>query len=91
MQLHSLIVSEPVGIISGFASGLVTYHLALICGTTPHVGLILGCFVHFLANSIAAGHINLLLLDLLALVIRVPAAAGSMLWMSHFVNTSRLF
>jgi hypothetical protein len=91
MQFHSLIVSEPVGILSGFASGLATYYLAVICGATPHESLVLGCLIHFLVNTVAAGHINLILLDLLALAIRMPAAAGSALWMSHFVNSGHLF
>jgi hypothetical protein len=91
MQLHSLVISEPVGIVSGFASGLLSYHVALICGATAHESLIFGCLVHFLVNSVIAGHLNLLLLDVLALVIRIPATAGSALWMSHFINSGRLF
>jgi hypothetical protein len=90
MQLHSLIVSEPAGILSGFAAGLLTFHLAGLCGATPHAGLVLGCIVHFVVNTVIAGHINVLLLDLLALAIRLPAAAGSALWMSHLINTGHL-
>jgi hypothetical protein len=91
MQLHSLIVSEPVGILSGFGAGLLTFHIAGLCGVAPHTALVLGCITHFLTNTLVAGHVNLFLLDFLALVvIRVPAAAGSALWMSHFVNSGHL-
>ncbi|HUI56108.1 MAG TPA: hypothetical protein VLY04_14130 [Bryobacteraceae bacterium] len=90
MQLHSLVVSEPAGILTGFGAGMVTYYAANICGVQPHTSLILGCVIHFLTNTVVAGHINLCLLDLLALVIRVPAAAGSALWMSHLINSGRL-
>lgn len=91
MQLHSLIVSEPAGVISGFSAGLVAYYAAHLLGAPVHASLVLGCVVHFITNTIVAGHINILLLDILALVVRVPAAAGSALWMSHLIHTGRLF
>jgi hypothetical protein len=92
MQLHSLIVSEPAGIVSGFGVGLVTYQIAALCGVAPHASLVLGCIAHFVTNTVVAGHVNLFLLDFLALaVVRVPAAAGSAWWMSHLVHTGHLF
>ena len=90
MQLHSLIVSEPAGVLTGFGAGLVTYYAANICGVDSQTSLTAGCVVHFLTNTWIAGHINLVLLDFLALVIRVPAAAGSAMWMSHFVHSGHL-
>ncbi|MGC4054463.1 MAG: hypothetical protein QM757_35745 [Paludibaculum sp.] len=91
MQLHSLIVSEPAGTLSGFGVGLITYYAAGVCGATPHTSLVIGCVSHFVTNTVVAGHVNLCLLDFLALVlIRVPAAAGSTMWMNHFVNTGHL-
>jgi hypothetical protein len=91
MQLHSLVVSEPAGILTGFGAGLLTFHLANLCGMAPHSGLVWGCMVHFLANTLIAGHINLCLLDFLALaLVRLPAAAGSSFWMSHYVNSGHL-
>jgi hypothetical protein len=92
MQLHSLIVSEPAGVLSGFGAGLLTYQIALLCGVEPHTSLIMGCLVHFAVNTVVAGHLNLFLLDFLSLVvIRLPAAVGSALWMNHFVNTGNFF
>jgi hypothetical protein len=91
MQLHSLIVSEPAGVLTGFGAGLLTFHLASLFGVAPHTSLVFGCMVHFVTNTIVAGHINVFLLDFLAVVlVRVPAAAGSALWMSHFVNSGHL-
>jgi hypothetical protein len=93
MQLHSLIVSEPAGVVSGFGAGLLTYQAALLGGVDPHTSLIVGCLVHFAVNTVVAGHINLILLDFLSLVvIRLPAAAASAsaAWMDHFVNSGRL-
>jgi hypothetical protein len=91
MQFHSLVVSEPAGILTGFGAGMVTYYLANLLGTAPHTSLVLGCAVHFLTNSLVAGHINLFLLDFLALAVRIPAAAGSTLWMTHLVHSGHLF
>ena len=91
MQLHSLIVSEPAGILSGFAAGTLAYYAAEVCGAGPHISLMVGCGVHFVTNTVVAGHINLFLLDLLALVVRIPAAAGSTLWMAHLVQSGHLF
>jgi hypothetical protein len=92
MQLHSLIVSEPAGIVTGFGVGLLTYQVAGLCGVAPHTSLVAGCVAHFLTNTVVAGHVNMFLLDFLALVVvRVPAAAGSALWMSHYVNSGHLF
>lgn len=92
MQLHSLVVSEPAGLISGFAVGLLTYQMANLCGVAPHSSLVLGCMAHFLTNTVIAGHINLYLLDVLSLaVVRLPAAAGSALWMGHLVRTGHWF
>lgn len=91
MQLHSLIVSEPAGILSGFGAGMVTYYVANAIGVPAHTSLVLGCAAHFLTNTVVAGHINLVLLDFLALVVRVPAAAGSTLWMTHLVHSGHLF
>ena len=90
MQLHSLIVSEPAGILSGFSVGLLTFHIVGLCGASPHASLVLGCLAHFLTNVLVAGHINLFLLDLLALAIRLPVATGSALWMSHYVSSGHL-
>ena len=90
MQLHSLIVSEPVGILSGFGAGLITFHIANLCGVTPHMSLVLGCVTHFLTNSVVAGHINLFLLDFLALALRLPFAAGSAFWMTHYIHSGNL-
>jgi hypothetical protein len=90
MQLHSLIVSEPAGILTGFCAGLVTFHVANFCGVATHTSLVSGCVVHFLTNTWVAGHINLFLLDFLALIIRLPAAAGSAMWMSHLLNSGHL-
>jgi hypothetical protein len=90
MQLHSLVVSEPASILTGFATGLLTFYLANLCGIAPHNSLILGCFVHFVTNTWVGGHINLYLLDFFALVIRMPAAVGSAMWMGHLINTGHL-
>jgi hypothetical protein len=90
MQLHSLIVSEPAGILTGFFAGIVTFHVASLCGAPPHTSLVAGCFAHFCVNTFVAGHINLFLLDFLALVVRIPAAAGSTMWMSHLISSGHL-
>ena len=90
MQLHSLIVSEPAGIVSGFAAGLATYYAAGFLGMDQHFSMILGCIAHFATNTVVAGHVNLFLLDFLALAIRLPAAGGSALWMSHFISSGHL-
>jgi hypothetical protein len=90
MQFHSLLVSEPAGILTGFGTGLITFYVANFCGVAPHTSLVYGCIVHFLTNTWVAGHINLCLLDFLALIIRLPAAAGSAMWMSHLVNSGHL-
>ena len=91
MQLHSLVVSEPVGMLSGFGVGLITYHAASLCGVQQHTSLVLGCVTHFATNTVVAGHVNLYLLDFLALAIRLPAAAGSAAWMGHYLTSGRFF
>lgn len=91
MQLHSLIVSEPAGVVTGFGVGLTVFYAARLCGFDGHTCLVLGCISHFMTNTIIAGNINVCLLDFLALVLRLPAAAASTLWMNHFVTSGRLF
>lgn len=91
MQLHSLIVSEPAGVLSGFGVGVVTYYAAHLCGLDPHLSLMAGCVAHFVTNTVVAGHINLFLLDFLALALRLPLAAGSAFWMDHVIATSAIF
>ena len=91
MQLHSLIVSEPAGVLSGFGVGMITYFAAHLCGVGGHASLVLGCVAHFITNTVVAGHINLCLLDFLALALRLPLAAGSAFWMDHVISSSSLF
>jgi hypothetical protein len=91
MQLHSLIISEPAGVVSGFAVGLLTYYSAHMLGIGAHASLILGCIAHFITNTVVGGHINLMLLDILALVVRLPFALGSSLWMHHLITAGSLF
>ncbi len=90
MQLHSMVVSEPVGLLSGFGVGMITFHVLAFAGVNPHTSLMIGCLAHFVTNSVVAGKINLMLLDFLALVARLPLAAGSALWMNHFVSSGHL-
>ncbi len=87
MQLHSLIVSEPIGVATGFGAGLVAFYLAKLCGYDLHTSILVGTGVHFLANAWIAGHINLALLDFFGLALRLPASAAAAYWMNHYLGT----
>ena len=73
---HSLLVSEPAGVVSGVFFGAVAFFIARACGLDHTWATVLACISHFVANTLIAGHINLALVDVLSLVLlRLPFSA----------------
>ena len=75
LQFHSTPISEPVAIGLGVVTGLVSYACAAVFTADHEIRLWAGYAAAVLVNLLIGAKINLVMLDILALIVVRPFSA----------------